>query len=317
MPITSAFGYHSRALEVIEGVDLTGRRALVTGGASGIGAETSRALLQAGADVIVAIRNRAQGEAFLDTLATPLRDRAALVSLDLATMASARSVGELIATDGKPLDILITNAGVMATPYGVTADGFESQFGTNHIGHFVLTSALLPALKRANGARVVALSSSAHRRSDIDFEDPNFTNRPYDKWVAYGQSKTANALFAVELTRRFADDGIYANAVMPGGIMTGLQKHMPMEEQRAAGFFTEDGEVNPMFKTTEQGASTSVWAAVGSELQGVGGLYLENCQEAGPMDLSMPFMGVMPYALDPERATALWSLTEQLIRDNS
>ena len=317
MPITSAFGYHTRALEVVEGLDLSGKRALVTGGAAGIGAETTRALAAAGAEVIVAVRNPAQGESFLSSLDESLRTRVTVTHLDLADLASARGLGEAVSSDGRPLHILINNAGIMATPFGHTANGFESQFGTNHLGHFVLTAAILPALRRAEGARVVVLSSSAHRRSDVDILDPNFLNRPYDKWVSYGQSKTANALFAVELTKRYGGDGIFANAVMPGGIMTGLQKHMPLEEQRAAGFTDENGEPNPMFKSTEQGASTSVWAAVGHELDGIGGRYLENCQEAGPMDLAMPFMGVMPYALDSERAAAVWALSVQLIGENS
>jgi NAD(P)-dependent dehydrogenase (short-subunit alcohol dehydrogenase family) len=313
MTVTSKFGYHATALEVVDGINLTGHYAFVTGGGSGIGVETVRALAVAGAHVTVGLRNSRQGESLLTTLGEEVAARVSCLPLDLADLESVRATSEGYVKSGLPLHILVNNAGVMATPQGVTQQGFELQFGTNHLGHFQLTQGLLPALRLSGGARVVALSSSAHRRSDVVLEDPNFLKRPYDKWASYGQSKTANALFAVELTKRYAGDGIYANAVMPGGIMTGLQKHMPLEEQRAAGFTDEDGNPNPMFKSVEQGASTSTWAATGTELRNIGGLYLENCQEAGPMDLAMPFMGVMPYALDPSHATDVWEMTERLL----
>ncbi len=313
MPITSNFGYHSTALEVVALHDLTGKNAFVTGGGSGIGVETVRALTTAGAQVTVTLRTSGQREALLNYLGDSLSHRVTFLSMDLADLNSVRATAATYTDSGRPLHILVNNAGVMATPQGQTSQGFELQFGTNHLGHFELTRGLLPALQAAGGARVVALSSSAHRRGDVDLADPNFESRPYDKLVAYGQSKTANALFAVELTRRYASEGIFANAVMPGGIMTGLQKHMPLEEQQAAGFVDAEGKPNPMFKDTEQGASTSVWAAVGAELDGVGGLYLENCQEAGPMDPAMPFMGVMPYAIDPDHAQEVWSLTERIL----
>lgn len=313
MPITSPFGYHSTALDVVGSVDLAGRNAFVTGGGSGIGVETVRALATAGAQVSVTLRTPSQGESLLTTLGVELASKVTLIPMDLADLESVRAASAAYVEGGQPLHILVNNAGVMATPQGLTKQGFELQFGTNHLGHFLLTQGLLPALRASGGARVVALSSSAHRRSDVDLDDPNFLNRPYDKWVSYGQSKTANALFAVELTERYAGDGIFANAVMPGGIMTGLQKHMPLEEQRAAGFVDDDGNPNSMFKNVEQGASTSTWAATGTELQNIGGLYLENCQEAGPMDLAMPFMGVMPYALNPSHAADVWEMTERLL----
>jgi NAD(P)-dependent dehydrogenase (short-subunit alcohol dehydrogenase family) len=186
------------------------------------------------------------------------------------------------------------------------------QFGTNHVGHFALTAGLLPALKAAGKARVVALSSIGHRRSDVHFEDLNFRERPYDPWAAYGQSKTANVLFAVGLTRRYASDGITANAVMPGGILTGLQKHMTRQEQMAMGWFDESGTPNPRFKSTAQGASTSIWAAVAPELEGVGGLYLEDCAVAQPWTSERPMSGYMPHARDPESAERLWSVSEEI-----
>ena len=313
MAVTSKFGYHSTALEVVDGINLTDHNALVTGGGSGIGVETVRALATAGAHVTVGLRNVSQGERLLAALGEELASRVACTPLDLADLKSVRALSESYVTGGRPLHILVNNAGVMATPQGVTKQGFELQFGTNHLGHFLLTQGLLPALRAGGGARVVALTSSAHRRSDVDLADPNFLYRPYDKWASYGQSKTANALFAVELTKRYAQDGIHANAVMPGGIMTGLQKHMPLEEQRAAGFIDDDGNPNPMFKNVAQGASTSTWAATGVELHNIGGLYLENCQEAGPMDPAVPFKGVMPYALDASHAGDVWEMTERLL----
>ncbi len=310
----SKFGARSTALEVIAGHDLRGRDAIVTGGASGIGVETVRALAAAGARVVLAARNQEQAEA----VATMLRADTGNASietgaLDLASLASVRAfAGRFLAT-GRPLHLLINNAGVMATPQSYTDDGFEMQFGTNHVGHFALTVGLLPALKAAGKARVVSLSSIGHRRSDIDFEDLNFRERAYDPWAAYGQSKTANALFAVGLTSHYGSDGIASNAVMPGGIMTGLQKHMSREEKLALGWIDEAGTPNPRFKSTAQGAATSVWAAIAPELEGVGGLYLEDCAVAKPWTQEQPVSGYLPYALDPERAERLWGVSEQLI----
>ena len=201
----------------------------------------------------------------------------------------------------------------MATPQSYTADGLEMQFGTNHIGHFALTVGLLPALRAAGTARVVELTSIGHRRSDVDFDDLNFRTRPYDPWIAYGQSKTANALFAVALTERYASDGITANSVMPGGILTGLQKHMTREQQIALGWFDESGAPNPRFKSTAQGAATSIWAAVAPELEGIGGKYLEDCAVARPWTSEQPMSGYLPYAVDPEHARRLWSVSEEII----
>jgi NAD(P)-dependent dehydrogenase (short-subunit alcohol dehydrogenase family) len=310
----SKFGARSTALEVIAGHDLRGREAIVTGGASGIGVETVRALAAAGARVTLAARNRAQADEVAAALRADTGNQAIDVALlDLASLSSVRAFVEQYLAERRPLHLLINNAGVMATPQSYTDDGFEMQFGTNHVGHFALTAGLLPALKAAGKARVVALSSIGHRRSDVHFDDLNFRQRPYDPWAAYGQSKTANVLFAVGLTRRYASDGITANAVMPGGILTGLQKHMTREEQMAMGWFDESGTPNARFKSAAQGASTSIWAAVAPELEGVGGLYLEDCAVAQPWTSEQPMSGYMPYARDPERAERLWSVSEEII----
>jgi NAD(P)-dependent dehydrogenase (short-subunit alcohol dehydrogenase family) len=225
----------------------------------------------------------------------------------------------------RPLHILINNAGIMSTPFGKTVDGFEQQFGVNHIGHFELTIGLLPALKAAKNARVFVLSSVAHVISDVKFDDIHFENRPYDERVSYGQAKTANVLFAVELTKRYAADGITANAVMPGGILTGLQKHVPREEMIKRGWMDENGVANSRFKTIEQGAATSVWGAVAPELEGRGGLYLEDCQVKS--EVSMEYVqqalkigfkdgypkGYLAYAVDHDNAKKLWEISEKLV----
>lgn len=311
----ATFGAQSTALDVIAGHDLHGRNAIVTGGASGIGVETVRALAAAGARVTIAARNQAAADAVAASLRADTGNEAFDVGIvDLGSLASVRRFVSGYVAQARPLHILINNAGIMATPLSYTEDGFELQFGTNHIGHFALTTGLLPALKAAGTARVVSLSSIGHRRSDIDFDDLNFRNRPYEPFTGYGQSKTANALFAVGLTQRHAADGITANAVMPGGIMTGLQKHMAHEEKVALGWIDEQGTPNPRFKSAAQGAATSIWAAVAPELAGVGGLYLEDCAVAQPWTAERPFAGVMPYALDAERARRLWTVSEELTR---
>ena len=310
----TTFGARSTALEVIAGHDLRGRNAIVTGGASGIGVETVRALATAGARVVLAARNEAQADEVAATLRFETGSYTVDVGVvDLASLASVRAfVAGHLATK-RPLHILINNAGVMATPQSYTADGFEMQFGTNHVGHFALATGLLPALKAAGNARVVSLSSIGHRRSDVHFDDLNFRERPYDAFSAYGQSKTANVLFAVEMTRRHAADGITSNAVMPGGIMTGLQKHMSRESQLAMGWFDESGKVNERFKSTAQGAATSIWAAVAPELEGVGGKYLENCAIAEPWTEEQPMQGYLPYAVDAGNARRLWDVSEGLV----
>jgi len=311
--ILSPFDARSRALDVVRGHDLTGRTALVTGASSGLGVETARALVEAGAKVILPTRSLERGSQSRSALMqTHPHGLIELAVLNLADLNSVRTFCAFFLDAHDSLDILINNAAVMATPFAQTADGFELQFGTNHLGHFALSIGLLPALVASGDARVVALSSIGHRRSPVIFEDLFFERRPYDKWSAYGQSKTACALFAVALHRRYASQGIVANAVHPGGIMTGLQQYLPYDEQVAMGWIDADGNVNANFKSVEQGAATSVWAAVGDELAGVGGLYLEDCAQALYFDARRPFAGVMDYALDVEAADQLWDRSLEL-----
>lgn len=310
--IASRFGAYTPAREVVAGKDLSGLTAIVTGAATGIGIETARALAEAGAEVVIAARKPDLAQQAVDDIARTAPGKATFEMLDLSSLASVRAFAER--WGGRPLNILINNAGVMACPQAYTEDGLEMQIGTNHFGHYLLAVLLAPALEagaKAAGraSRVVSLSSIGHRRSGVTFEDPHFRNRPYDKWESYGQAKTANSLFAVGFDARFKDRGIRANAVMPGGIMTPLQRHMSKEEQMAMGWINEKGEVRDGFKTPEQGASTSVWAAVGEELEGAGGLYLENCAQAAPWTSEQPWQGVMPHALDPASADRLWALS--------
>ena len=315
--ITSPFGYRSTAREVAAGHDLTGQRAIVTGAATGIGIETARALAERGAEVTIAVRKPDLGAAAAaDINGTAGAGRASVGHIDLSNLASVRTFAET--WGGKPLNILINNAAVMACPQSYTDDDLEMQIGTNHFGHYLLGTLLAPALKAGAQAagktsRVVSLSSIGHRRGGVNFDDPHYRSRPYDKWESYGQAKSANALFAVGYHQRFKDQGISANAVMPGGIMTPLQRHLPREEMIAFGWMDEAGNINERFKSTEQGAATSVWAAVGPELEGVGGLYLENCAQAAPFDAQAPFEGVMPHAVDPEAAERLWALSQSTV----
>jgi NAD(P)-dependent dehydrogenase (short-subunit alcohol dehydrogenase family) len=290
------------ASEVVSGHDLTGMNVIVTGATSGLGAQTALVLASAGARVVAAARRR-------DDIRLP--PGVEFEELDLASLAS---VDAFTRRWSRPLHLLVNNAGVMRTPLGRTADGFELQFGINHLGHFALTSGLLPALRDAGAARVVALTSRGHRRGDIDFDDPNYLRRPYDPWVAYGQSKTANCLFAVGLTQR----GVPANAVAPGMIQTPLMRHMPRPEQDERGWLDAAGSPvqrpGPGWKTVEEGAATTVWAAVAPELAGVGGKYLDNCAIAEPWagDGEVQAGYYAPRALDPDRAERLWALSEKL-----
>ena len=314
--ITSPFGAFTPAREVALGHDLTGKSAVVTGAATGIGVETARALAEAGAAVTLAVRNREAGETIAAEInRTAKGAKASVGPLDLSNLASVRAFAD--EWGDAPLHILINNAGVMACPQSYTADDLEMQIGTNHFGHALLTLSLARALekgaKAGRTARVIELTSIGHRRSNINWDDPHYRTRAYDKWESYGQSKTANSLFAVGFNQRFKDRGVTANAVMPGGIMTPLQRHLPREEMIAFGWIDEAGNVAQGFKTTEQGASTSVWAAVGSELEGIGGLYLENCAQAEPANPENPRGGVWPWALDPEGADRLWAITKDTI----
>jgi len=312
--IKSPFGAYTDARDVVAGQDLTGVVAIVTGGATGIGIETARALAEAGAEVAIAVRKPDLAEAAVADIAKTAKGKVSWSMLDLSSFKSIRAFAER--WGDRPLNLLINNAGVMACPLAYTEDGLEMQIGTNHFGHFLLSVLLAPNLvagaKSGWTSRLVSLSSIGHRRAPVNFDDPNFRDRPYDKWEAYGQAKTANALFAVGFDRRFKDQGVRAFAVMPGGIMTPLQRHLPIEEQKAMGWIDDDGKVRDGFKTPQQGASTSVWAAVGAELDEAGGLYLEDLAQAVPWSPEHPWSGVMPYALDPEAADRLWALSVEI-----
>ena len=306
--ITTPFTAESTAAEVVDGVDLAGRRVIVTGGASGIGIETARALAGAGAEVTLAVRNIRAGERTAeDIIATTGNKQVLVAPLDLADQASVASFAG--AWDG-PLHILVNNAGLMASPEMRTPEGWEMQFATNHLGHFALATGLHRALAAAGRARVVSVSSSAHLRSPVVFSDIHFRQRAYEPWAAYGQSKTANVLFAVEATKRWAGDGITANALMPGGIRTNLQRYVSdaeLDRMRA-----QTGGAGPAWKTPEQGAATSVLVATSPLLEGVGGRYFEDCNEAGPNQPGTR-QGVAAYALDPEAAARLWQVSVQTL----
>ncbi|MFI5707474.1 SDR family NAD(P)-dependent oxidoreductase [Kribbella sp. NPDC051620] len=309
--IGSGFGHGTKADEVLAGIDLTGKLALVTGGYSGIGIETTRALAKAGAQVVVpARRPDAAREALSDVAGVEVGE------LDLADLASVESFASDFLASGRPIDIQINNAAVMANPETRVGPGWESQFATNHLGHYALTNRLWPALAADGGARVVALSSSGHRRSDIRWDDPQFT-RGYEKWAAYGQAKTANSLFAVQLDALGKDSGVRAFAVHPGGILTPLQRHLQREEMVGFGWIDEEG--NParpdLFKTPEGGASTSVWAATSPQLDGQGGVFCEDCEIAELSTDDAP--GVRPYAVDPASAARLWTLSAELTGVNA
>jgi NAD(P)-dependent dehydrogenase (short-subunit alcohol dehydrogenase family) len=308
--ITTPFGAASTAIEVVAGIDLAGNRAIVTGGASGIGVETVRALAGAGAEVTLAARNlKAAQRVAEDIIATTGNPQVIIAPLDLADRAS---IAAFVAAWDGPLHILVNNAGVMASPLMRTPEGWELQFATNHLGHFALATGLHRAFAAAVvGARVVSVSSAAHLRSPVVFEDIHFQQRPYDPWSAYSQSKTANVLFAVEATKRWADDGITANALMPGAIRTNLQRYVT-EEELAQLRAESGGATAPSWKTPEQGAATSVLVATSPLLYGVGGRYFEDCNEA---EINQPGTrrGVAPYALDPQAAERLWQVSVETL----
>jgi NAD(P)-dependent dehydrogenase (short-subunit alcohol dehydrogenase family) len=300
--ITTPFGFRSTAQEVVEGIDLSGTRAIVTGGASGIGIETARALARAGAEVTLAVRNVDAGRVVAAEIAATTQNADVRVAyLDLADL---ESVAELASAWDEPLHLLVNNAGVMALPETRTAAGIEMQLATNHLGHFALALGLHDALVADGKARIVAVSSNAHLMSPVVFGDIDFEYRAYDPWLAYGQSKTANILFAVGATQRWADEGITANALNPGAIPTNLQRHVggmrtPVDRR----------------KTPEQGAATSVLLATSPLLEGVGGRYFEDCNEAIPVARRDPEQpaGVAPYALDPENADRLWEASLRML----
>jgi NAD(P)-dependent dehydrogenase (short-subunit alcohol dehydrogenase family) len=307
-PVGSSFGYRSTAMEVAEGIDLAGKHVVVTGGYSGIGTETVRALASAGAEVIVGARRTAQAEDVLRDVPGAIT----ILLLDLADPPSIDAFAEAVAQRWERIDILINNAAVMASPLTRDARGYEGQFATNHLGHFQLTARLWPLLEAAGNARVVVLSSIGHRLNGLDLHDPNFERRDYDKWLAYGQAKSANALFALQLDKLGEAHGVRAFAVHPGGIMTPLQRHLSNEEQIAMGWIDAEGNVNERFKTEEQGASTTVWAATSPLLDGKGGIYLENCEVALPASKDNPMGGVHPHVRDGALAERLWAKSEEM-----
>ena len=313
-------GHHTTTEDVLTGVDLRGKRALVTGASGGLGLETARALAAAGAEVFLAARDAAKTAAALDTIRATVPD-ARLESgvLDLASLVSVRDFAKQYLATHDRLDLLINNAGVMATPFGHTADGFELQLGTNHLGHFVLTCLLAPALVAAAPARIVNLSSGGHVISDVHWDDPNFARHDYEKWTAYGQSKTANVLFTVELERRLGARGVHAYAVHPGMIMTDLGRHLTADdvaalqamakrpsrgENAGGGGGRGSGSGLPPFKSVPEGAATTVWAATSPDLEARGGTYLEDCAVSS---------GHAAWALDAQAARRLWELSEELV----
>ena len=317
------FGAKSTAKEVISGHDLKGCEVIVTGGSSGIGIETVRAFAFAGARVILAARDLVKAKEVADEIINDTKNKHVEVEkLDISSLKSVNEFVQRFLEKNRPLNILVNNAGIMACPLSYTEDGFESQFGTNHLGHFALAFGLIPALKKGaklsgKNSRVISVTSIAHYLADFDFDDFNYKTKNYNEWEAYGQSKTANVLFAVELTRRYLADGVVANAVMPGGILTGLQKHLTREDMIKRGWIDENGNINPRFKTLEQGASTSVWAAVAPELENKGGLYLEDCAispQRTREELATTMNGFLPHAIDAKNAERLWNLSEELIK---
>jgi NAD(P)-dependent dehydrogenase (short-subunit alcohol dehydrogenase family) len=303
--IDSGFGARSTASDVLRGIDLSGRLALVTGGYSGLGLATTRALAGAGARVVVPARRRsvaAQAVAGVEGVEVD--------ELDLADLDSVRAFAERFLASGRSIDIVINNAGVMACPETRVGPGWEAQFATNHLGHFALVNRLWPAIA-PGGARIVSVSSAAHHRSGVRWDDVHF-ERGYDKWLAYGQAKTANALFAVHLDALGRDAGVRAFSLHPGGILTPLQRHLPRAEMVERGWIDDDGNLlDPNFKTPEQGAATQVWAATSPRLAGLGGVYCEDCDIAERAE-GETWTGVRDHATDPEQAARLWTLSAQL-----
>ena len=314
--LPSGIDPHTPAQTVLGDADLSGKTAIVTGGYSGIGLETTRALASAGARVIVPARTIDKAKTALAGLDGDIE----IATMDLADLPSVQRFSNDVVQSGGAIDLLINNAGIMACPLSRTAAGWESQFGTNHLGHMVMTQGLLPALRKANGARVVCLSSTGHIVSDVHWDDPNFLSHDYDKWQAYGQSKTSNSLFAVGLDQREKDNGIRAFAVHPGGIMTDLQRHLGNEEMTVLGWTNPDGTLSERaaksFKKPEAGASTTIFAATSKLLDGKGGLY---CEDSDVANLATPesprYCDVRPYAIDTEAADRLWALSEAMIAE--
>jgi NAD(P)-dependent dehydrogenase (short-subunit alcohol dehydrogenase family) len=324
--MASAFGATSTTEDVLSSVNLRGKRILVTGVSAGLGVETARSIAAHGAHVVGAARGLAKAKAATSQVA---KDAAAnggsfeLVELDLASLKSVRACADKLVAEGKPFDVIIANAGVMATPFGHTADGFETQFGTNHLGHFVLANRIAPLIRA--GGRLINLSSAGHRFSNVDLEDPNFERTPYEPFVAYGRSKTANVLFSVAFDQRHRKRGVHAAAVHPGVIETELARHVDPSQiegliKQINDQLVAEGKGPFQWKTIPQGAATSVWAAVVAPAEEIGGRYCENCHvgKIMPDDATISGVseGVRGYALDPKNAEALWKKSEEMVGES-
>ncbi|MFF4272663.1 SDR family NAD(P)-dependent oxidoreductase [Streptomyces sp. NPDC001536] len=311
--IGSGFDARSTADDVLAGLDLTGRLAVVTGGYSGLGLETTRALTKAGARVVVPARRPAVAQEAVAGI-----DGVEVDELDLGDLDSVRGFAERFLASGRRIDFMIDNAGIMACPETRVGPGWEAQFATNHLGHFALVNRLWPAIE-SGGARVVSVSSRGHHFSGMRWDDVHWQRGDYDKWQAYGQAKTANVLFAVHLDRLGQEHGVRAFSLHPGGIMTPLQRHLPKEEMIANGWIDENGNPIPQvgFKTPEEGAATQVWAATSPQLDGLGGVYLEDCDIAEPAPADGERSGVKDWAVDPEQAARLWELSAELTGVNA
>ncbi|MGO9547586.1 MAG: SDR family NAD(P)-dependent oxidoreductase [Rhodomicrobium sp.] len=324
--MVEVFGATSTTEDVLSGVNLHGKRILVTGVSAGLGVETARSLAAHGAQVVGAARDLTKAKSATEQVGKEAEangGRFELVELDLASLKSVRACAEGLLKKGETFDVVIANAGVMATPFGHTTDGFETQFGTNHLGHFVLVNRIAPLLRA--GGRLINLSSSGHRFANVDLDDPNFERTPYDLWIAYGRSKTANILFSVAFDQRHRGRGVRAAAVHPGGIQTELGRHLDqgqlegmveqMNRQLAA-----EGKAPFQFKTIPQGAATSVWAGVVAPADEIGGRYCENCHVGhivpDHLTISAISEGVRGYALDPKAAEALWKKSEELVGES-
>jgi NAD(P)-dependent dehydrogenase (short-subunit alcohol dehydrogenase family) len=315
--MTKTFGAASTTDEVLEGVDLTGKRILVTGVSAGLGVETARALAAHGALVVGAARNLDKAKAATEIVRAEAAHGGGLelIELDLASLASARAAADALVADGRTFDVVIANAGVMACPKSFTSDGFETQFGTNHLGHFVFVNRIVSLFKP--GSRLVNLSSAGHRFADVDLDDPNFQRTPYAEFTAYGRSKTANILFAVEFDRRHKAAGVRATALHPGGIQTELSRHMTPEVRQdmidRINAAQPAGAAPFTYKSIPQGAATSVWAAIVAPADAVGAHYCEDCHVAEIVDIPGFRGGVRAYALDPDNAKALWAKSEEMV----
>jgi len=321
--IAETFGATSTTDEVLSGIDLRGKRILVTGVSAGLGIETARSLAAHGANVVGAARDLTKALVATNQVAKEAVAAGGtfeLIQLDLADLKSVRASADALLNEGKFFDVIIANAGVMATPFGHTADGFETQFGTNHLGHFVFVNRIAPLLR--SGGRLINLSSAGHRYGNVDLDDPNFERTPYDPFVAYGRSKTANILFAVEFDRRHRSRGVRAAAVHPGGIQTELGRYM--DEGMLQGLvdrinqqLADAGKPPFQWKSIPQGSATSVWAGVVAEADEVGGQYCENCHVGHVVPADTPITvvseGVRAYALDPKNAEALWKKSEEMV----